>query len=979
VDPALTTLPQSRYGELNISPITLGFNVDQNTLTQPYGTPIPIPALTGILPGDNVNVQVQAKTISSVDDPSGHSILLLPTTLSVGSYTLFTSALLGAQAVDYALPYTAGSSLGTITVAQKALIATVANSSTTYGTAITPTVTISGLAMGQTVGTTVTTKDGTGATITYGDTTDAGSYIQSVTALSGAAAANYALDTTHSVSGTLTISPKPLNLSLLQQPTGTYGSPVQVGTLSGVLFGDDVGIDSVANGQGIQATHMAAAASGGALSYAPVTDVGIYSLAFRNALTGAKAGDYTLSGTVPLAVNLAIQAKPITYSIANTTVQYGGYLQCEANTGCYEWTPGATTGAVTLNGVLTGDNVSGKVQLLDLLGEFSTYGATTVAGSYFEVLTGLTGPKALDYTIASTGSVPGILTVEPVWVTYATSSAIYIGGSGLYGTPGLLTGIYTGANAATGTTGQNGQVTLLNGDTITAYGTIIDPQGNQLTSISSLIPGTYYFPLQEFDGAGSGNYRPVPLNETYAFASGPHSSPDVGTLSVFADSTLGLGLVTSKTIPPVPTQSGLTPPNAMMAGEQLSIFGNLVQNGVNQTQTGTATSTGQSDFGIGTSGIAAGNAQQTTTTGGVTIGAQEVAITQGLASAGVGGVTAQASATGNINVSITSGPGTAAAGVQADVMSTTSLGSFGLNSKALTPSELVKLVNLQVTDQAAATAYVQGGASGGLGNGVSGSVDGTTGAFVSASTNTEVSLKNGALAVSNVVGGGATAGVNGSISGTSGSVDTGVTVYSPGSIGEQVQINAGYSNGNLSLGLNLGAEIGIAGVDLSLNVSVNVNAATDALASVGAKMMGVPPPSSSNSCGINCVVSGASNYNMQKDPAGLYQYLSQNNFGSQQQYYGDNPAEYQSLQTFYTKFQSLATNTQSLLTQEQNTQQQLLSLLQTNPQAAIAMAHSGQITSLQTQETRVGFQAQQMGVKPAVQNNALTFVDTPNP
>jgi hypothetical protein len=43
------------------------------------------------------------------------------------------------------------------------------------------------------------------------------------------------------------------------------------------------------------------------------------------------------------------------------------------------------------------------------------------------------------------------------------------------------------------------------------------------------------------------------------------------------------------------------------------------------------------------------------------------------------------------------------------------------------------------------------------------------------------------------------------------------------------------------------------------------------------------------------------------------------------------------------------------------------------------MAHSGQITSLQTQETRVGFQAQQMGVKPAVQNNALTFVDTPNP
>jgi hypothetical protein len=118
---------------------------------------------------------------------------------------------------------------------------------------------------------------------------------------------------------------------------------------------------------------------------------------------------------------------------------------------------------------------------------------------------------------------------------------------------------------------------------------------------------------------------------------------------------------------------------------------------------------------------------------------------------------------------------------------------------------------------------------------------------------------------------------------------------------------------------------------------------------------------------------------MQKDPAGLYQYLSQNNFGSQQQYYGDNPAEYQSLQTFYTKFQSLATNTQSLLTQEQNTQQQLLSLLQTNPQAAIAMAHSGQITSLQTQETRVGFQAQQMGVKLAVQNNALTFVDTPNP
>lgn len=114
--------------------------------------------------------------------------------------------------------------------------------------------------------------------------------------------------------------------------------------------------------------------------------VGLYPID-RLVLVGPDAWKYTIDlqvypGSSLRLTHLQIKPREILYSIANVEGQYGNFLACDDPRWCNGgrqpdwsnvWVPGLTTGEVTLEGVLEGDDVRpGKVLLIDLNGRTGT-------------------------------------------------------------------------------------------------------------------------------------------------------------------------------------------------------------------------------------------------------------------------------------------------------------------------------------------------------------------------------------------------------------------------------------------------------------------------------------------------------------------------------------------------------------------------------------------------------------------------------
>jgi hypothetical protein len=90
------------------------------------------------------------------------------------------------------------------------------------------------------------------------------------------------------------------------------------------------------------------------------------------------------------------------------------------------------------------------------------------------------------------------------------------------------------------------------------------------------------------------------------------------------------------------------------------------------------------------------------------------------------------------------------------------------------------------------------------------------------------SLDDGLKIVTGVqTGVGVTVGASGGLSGSVGSISATPSITSPGSFGGQFEFSPGYSDGVLSVSMNLGAEIGLGGLNLTLNVSINLGAVSD--------------------------------------------------------------------------------------------------------------------------------------------------------
>ncbi|MGY3265769.1 hypothetical protein ACVWZN_001842 [Lysobacter sp. HA35] len=211
-------------------------------------------------------------------------------------------------------------------------------------------------------------------------------------------------------------------------------------TLSGVVAGDTVG-----------AAGTFTFADKNAGTGKSVTLSGV-------SLTGTDAGNYTL--TVPSSLLGDILQKAISGTVTVNTKTYDGNV--------------AGTGAVTLGGVVAGDDVAATATLTFNDKNAGTGKTATVSGA------SLSGADAGNYSITLPASALGDILRKAIT-----------------GTPVVTTKTYDGTTAATGTIGLNGAVA---GDDVGATGTFVYADKNAGTGKNVTVSGA------ALNGADANNY-----------------------------------------------------------------------------------------------------------------------------------------------------------------------------------------------------------------------------------------------------------------------------------------------------------------------------------------------------------------------------------------------------------------------------------------------------------------------------------------
>jgi hypothetical protein len=208
---------------------------------------------------------------------------------------------------------------------------------------------------------------------------------------------------------------------------------------------------------------------------------------------------------------------------------------------------------------------------------------------------------------------------------------------------------------------------------------------------------------------------------------------------------------------------------------------------------------------------------------------------------------------------------------------------------------------------------------------------------------------------------GASTGVSGGVSGEGGAVQGGATVYSPGSIGGNFTVGAGYSNGVIEVSLDLGAQLGIGGLELKLNFGIDVG-------KVGAVFSDLVHGD------------GPSIYERQRDadrhalslvndPAGRFAYLSGNPDWNHD---GDGSRDNA---VFLQQYTDMLKATAKMVTDEQTWQKTFVDLLKTDPAKAVEFSRNKPDFTDQYWDVRM--QASRLGVRMRVQDGQLVYANYP--
>ena len=1015
---------------LTIDRKVLGYSVEASALNRTYGDYIALPGmLSGVLFGDAVSVKPLATPLGPTATGSVEARDLSTRPLLDAGHYSYTGVLSGASAANYSVP-----ELGTLVVDKRVVTADYAPRDTTYGTYAPFQASLTNVLPGQQVG--FVNVDNSW----YSERSPAGLYYDSLT-LTGSGAANYVLanpvrnwsiapkplyitasqqsntvygtagsfggfdeksilfndDVTLAVrtsdvsyyltvrpdargqlaswagknagsyaydlklfggkasnylldghpQGTLTVAPKPLTLTVETNAARVYGSPLNLGTLTGVLPGDDVGVSV----EGTLASARLTPDGSGTLTYGNRLDIGSYAFRIGSALSGAQGGNYSVASSA--SGQLAISPKPLIYTVDEASGQYGNFRACDSWY-CNRWTPGVELGQARFEGVLPGDTVKGTVGLVDLNGTPGVIDSTTPRGTFFQVVTGLTGASAGNYRIAASGSRPGIFTITPVWMSYSTTSGVYLPSIGIVGQPGV---------AALRVAGKVG---ALNGESVTPVVALFSPNGTQINdfaayvrtqSAAQLNGARFSYRVVGLQGPDAGNYR-------------IWGADDMGSLDFYLNSSLGLNYAgTTVAVPKTEEIKAFTLPenkelkNTIASTTLTPDFGRNIT--INESS-GSVTTDGLSGRVQGSaSGVAGADVQ----VGPVNLSTQASGAASALLTYGVTGVTLRANAGSHVDVMMQVGPGYVMAGLQADAAVE---GMIGPTSASLAA---------QVKIGASATA----GAAGSLGNGVGdGHVSTTATSFAIARTDYAVGLKDKAIqqSLDLVIGSGVSAGARGGISGSTGSIDAGVTVYSPGSIGAKLDINAGIKNGALTVGFDIGAQIGIAGLGLSFSFSIDPMAFAGAIANsaFGKAVLSAfgidTSPMPRNEWPPNVLGQGDA---LKNDAVARFKYLSEHpdwkkyNTNGSSSTQKDNDSYYATV-GFYNEYQSVLDRTASLIVKQGEVQARFMELLKTDPAAAIEYSRSGELAQMKRAQSDLSWDASRLGVQLAVTDGKVSFV-----
>ena len=794
---ALTIKPKNVVDYVSVS------NGKDQISTAVYGTPMSMKSQGNVDVVTTPFGKDDAVFRPYIKDSNNNIDFIIGERKGAGDYTL-ESIFVGSDIANYAVPK--NGSATSFSISRKPINLSIAdNGRVNYGSQVLPWE-YSGLLTGDKVQAvsfvSSERKRGTAvdANVNLPFRAPVGFYFASVTDLVGQSASNYQLTGGESF-GNETIFPfsiQPLQLKWYEG-TGNFNitsgdklPAINTNSLSGILGGD-----TVKPGELI-ATPISVAVGG----------MGVR----RGADTLPDAGTYTYSAIAAAGSNylfpadgkLTVAPKPLTYEITNASGQYGNYKDC-ATPGCVPWLPGIDLGQINVQAALPGDRVGGTIGLLNAKGETVLLNEKTPVGNYAQVLTDLTGSSAPNYSVDYSRSASGVLSVKPLWLTYATSSAVYVGSSefGLVGRPGEST-----------LRGPNG--TPINGDDVQGNVAMVAADGRLVRDVAvefkNLSSPRYTFPVVGLIGKDAENYRILPNALSSDITNGKNA---VGTLDVFPDTTLNLttGFYTAPSAATANTRLEPAPPvyapNPIRTGLTLA----------DPADTARDVSNAIVSIGTAASGLS-GNERVTATTTATTqttVGNAELtasATTSASASVqyGLSGVTAVATVNASANVRVDFGPG---------YVSSTAL-TQALASAKLSPTGVTLLASAGAsanagagyassTDAGRVTVDTTVTASAGVsGTAVAGYSDGKVGATASGSVGAGVSVSG-------------TAGLSGDVGG----LQSTASVTSPGSLGGTGGGSVGYSGGKVRVSVEFGVDIGIGGFKLKLDGDIKPGAVAD--------------------------------------------------------------------------------------------------------------------------------------------------------
>ncbi len=231
------TVPTTSTGFGDITPRAI--TVTANDRNKTYGSSLTLGSSAFAIGGAGMATGQDISAVTLTSAGAAATAHRADGDLGMGLYALTAS---GATGTFTSSNYTISYVPGTLTVAPKALTATVASTSSTYGTlAGTGAVTLTGKVTGDALATMVGTftDAGLGTPVTLSATTNAGAYTQSVTALTGVRASDYSLALSDITAGTLTINPKQLTASISGTADKVYDGTTAI-SLTGAgytLFG----------------------------------------------------------------------------------------------------------------------------------------------------------------------------------------------------------------------------------------------------------------------------------------------------------------------------------------------------------------------------------------------------------------------------------------------------------------------------------------------------------------------------------------------------------------------------------------------------------------------------------------------------------------------------------------------------------------------------------------------------------------------